>query len=120
MPIFRYADIILTKAEALLRGAQKTNDDTPQSLLNQIRSYVHAPQFVGVPTLQDILDERGREFVDENWRRNDMIRFGTFENEYGFHRKGFPGARFDKSCRILPVPKAIMEENKNWKQNEGY
>ena len=120
VPIFRYADIILTKAEALLRGAQKTNDDTPQSLLNQIRSYVHAPQFVGVPTLQDILDERGREFVDENWRRNDMIRFGTFENEYGFHRKGFPGARFDKSCRILPVPKAIMQENKNWKQNEGY
>ena len=107
-------------AEALLRGAQQTNDDTPQSLLNQIRSYVHAPQFIGTPTLQDILDERGREFVDENWRRNDMIRFGTFENEYGFHRKGFPGARFDKSCRILPVPKAIMQENKNWKQNEGY
>ena len=26
VPIFRYADIILTKAEALLRGAQKTND----------------------------------------------------------------------------------------------
>ena len=87
VPIFRYADIILTKAEALLRGAQQTNDDTPQSLLNQIRSYVHAPQFIGTPTLQDILDERGREFVDENWRRNDMIRFGTFENEYGFHRK---------------------------------
>ena len=120
VPIFRYVDIILTKAEALLRGAQQTNDDTPQSLLNQIRSYVHAPQFIGTPTLQDILDERGREFVDENWRRNDMIRFGTFENEYGFHRKGFPGARFDKSCRILPVPKAIMQENKNWKQNEGY
>lgn len=120
VPIFRLADIILTKAEALLRGANTTNADTPQTLLNQIRSYVHAPQFAGTPTLQDILDERGREFVDENWRRNDMIRFGTFESEYGFHRKGFPGARFDKSCRILPVPKAIMEENQNWDQNEGY
>ena len=120
VPIFRLADIILTKAEALLRGASTTNADTPQSLLNQIRSYVHAPQFAGTPTLQDILDERGREFVDENWRRNDMIRFGTFESEYGFHRKGFPGARFDKSCRILPVPKDIMEENQNWEQNEGY
>lgn len=120
VPIFRLADIILTKAEALLRGARATNADTPQSLLNQIRAYVHAPQFAGAPSLQDILDERGREFVDENWRRNDMIRFGTYESEYGFHRKGFPGARFDKSCRILPVPKAIMEENQNWDQNEGY
>ena len=120
VPIFRLADIILTKAEALLRGARATNADTPQSLLNQIRAYVHAPQFAGAPSLQDILDERGREFVDENWRRNDMIRFGTYESEYGFHRKGFPGARFDKSCRILPVPKAIMEENQNWEQNKGY
>ena len=120
VPIFRLADIILTKAEALLRGARATNADTPQSLLNKIRAYVHAPQFAGAPSLQDILDERGREFVDENWRRNDMIRFGTYESEYGFHRKGFPGARFDKSCRILPVPKAIMEENQNWDQNEGY
>ena len=120
VPIFRLADIILTKAEALLRGARATNADTPQSLLNKIRAYVHAPQFAGAPSLQDVLDERGREFVDENWRRNDMIRFGTYESEYGFHRKGFPGARFDKSCRILPVPKAIMEENQNWDQNEGY
>ena len=120
VPIFRLADIILTKAEALLRGARATNADTPQSLLNQIRAYVHAPEFAGKPTLHDLLDERGREFVDENWRRNDMIRFGTFESEYGFHVNGFPGARFDKSCRILPVPKAIMEENQNWEQNKGY
>lgn len=120
VPIFRLADIILTKAEALLRGAKSTGTDTPQSLVNQIRTYVHAPQLTAEPTLQDVLDERGRELIDENWRRNDMIRFGTFENEYGFHRKGFPGARFDKSCRIMPVPKAIMEENQNWKQNAGY
>ena len=120
VPIFRLADIILTKAEALLRGAKPTNADTPLSLLNQIRTYVHAPQADAAPTLQDILDERGRELVDENWRRNDMIRFGTFESEYGFHRKGYPGARFDKSCRIMPVPKPIMEENQNWTQNEGY
>ena len=120
VPIFRLADIILTKAEAQLRGARQTLGDTPQSLINQIRSCVHAPQFQGTPTLQDILDERGRELFDENWRRNDMIRFGTFENEYGFHRHDIPDARFDKSCRIMPVPKAIMEENQNWTQNAGY
>lgn len=34
VPIFRFADIILTKAEAILRGAQATGEDTPQSLFN--------------------------------------------------------------------------------------
>ena len=120
VPIFRYADIILTKAEAIKRGATATNGDTPQSLFNQIRSYVHAPLLDHDPSLQEILDERGREFFDENWRRNDMIRFGTFESEYGFHKHSNPDARFDKTCRILPVPDDILKENTNWEQNPGY
>lgn len=120
VPIFRYADIILTKAEAIKRGATATNGDTPQSLFNQIRSYVHAPLLDHDPSLQEILDERGREFFDENWRRNDMIRFGTFESEYGFHKHSNPDARFDKTCRILPVPDNILKENTNWEQNPGY
>lgn len=120
VPIFRYADIILTKTEAIKRGATATNGDTPQSLFNQIRSYVHAPQLDHDPSLQEILDERGREFFDENWRRNDMIRFGTFESEYGFHKHSNLDARFDKTCRILPVPDDILKENTNWEQNPGY
>lgn len=120
VPIFRYADIILTKAEAIKRGATATNGDTPQSLFNQIRSYVHAPLLDHDPSLLEILDERGREFFDENWRRNDMIRFGTFESEYGFHKHSNPDARFDKTCRILPVPDDILKENTNWEQNPGY
>lgn len=120
VPIFRFADIILTKAEAIKRGAAATNGDTPQSLFNQIRSYVHAPLLDHDPSLQEILDERGREFFDENWRRNDMIRFGTFESEYGFHKHSNPDARFDKTCRILPVPDDILKENTNWEQNPGY
>ena len=120
VPIFRFADIILTKAEAIKRGATATNGDTPQSLFNQIRSYVHAPLLAHDPSLQEILDERGREFFDENWRRNDMIRFGTFESEYGFHKHSNPDARFDKTCRILPVPDDILKENTNWEQNPGY
>ncbi len=120
VPIFRYADILLTKAEAILRGATPTGEDTPQSLFNQIRHYVGAPALDHAPSLAELLDERGREFFDENWRRNDMIRFGTFESEYGFHKKGFPNARFDKTCRIYPVPQSVMNENTNWTQNAGY
>ncbi len=120
VPIFRYADILLTKAEAILRGATPTGNDTPQSLFNQIRTYVGAPLLGHTPSLDELLDERGREFFDENWRRNDMIRFGTFENEYGFHKKGFPNARFEKTCRIYPVPQSVLNENTNWNQNTGY
>lgn len=120
VPIFRFADILLEKAEAITRGAKATNGDTPQSLFNQIRAYVHAPLLDHQPSLSEILEERGRELFDENWRRNDMIRFGTFESEYGFHKKGFPTARFDKECRIFPIPKSTLEQNNNWKQNEGY
>ena len=120
LPIFRYADILLTKAEAIKRGASATNGQTAQNLFNQIRSYVNAPTINGDPTLEDIYAERGRELFDENWRRNDMIRFGHFEDEYGFHRKGFPTARFDKECRIFPIPQGTLNVNTNWKQNAGY
>ena len=81
VPIFRFADILLTKAEALTRQGK----DGAKDFFNQIRKYAGAPEISGEPTLEDIYEERGREFFDENWRRNDMIRFGTFESNYGFH-----------------------------------
>ena len=63
LPLFRFADILLMKAEALARLGQGGAKD----LFNQIRAYAGAPQINGEPTLQDIYDERGREFFDENW-----------------------------------------------------
>lgn len=120
IPIFRYADILLTKAEAIVRGATPTNNETAESLFNQIRTYVHASDLGHTPSLKDIYDERGRELFDENWRRNDMIRFGHFEDEYGFHKRDFPTANFDKRCRVFPIPKSVLEQNTNWNQNAGY
>ena len=117
VPIFRYADIILMKAEALVRSGKAGE---AKELFNQIRSYVHAPLLENNPTLDDIYAERGREFFDENWRRNDMIRFGHFEDEYGFHKKSFPTANFDKTHRIFPIPTSVLNKNITWKQNPGY
>ncbi|MCR4603534.1 MAG: RagB/SusD family nutrient uptake outer membrane protein [Prevotella sp.] len=120
VPIFRLADILLTKAEAIVRGASATNGQTAQSLFNQVRAYAHAPELDHNPSLKELLDERGREFFHENWRRNDMIRFGTFESDYGFHKQGFPTARFDKECRVFPIPQDVLDVNTNWKQNAGF
>lgn len=120
IPIFRYADILLTKCEAILRGATPTNGDTPMGLFNQIRSYVNAPAIESNPTLDELLDERGREFFDENWRRNDLIRFGHFEDDWGYKHTVNPGAKTDFTKRIFPVPTGVLNENTNWTQNTGY
>ena len=119
VPLLRYADVLLMKAEAILRGASATNGDTPASLMNQIRAYVNAPAVEGTPTLDDLLDERAREFADESWRRNDLIRFGKFEDNWGFkylYEKGMT----EKFRRIFPVPTDVMNVHTNWRQNGSY
>ena len=117
VPMFRYADVLLMKAEAIVRGGTATNGDNAQSLFNQIRSYVHAPQLATTPTLQDIEDERGREFLDEHWRRNDLIRMGHFERKWGFKEEY---GSSDPRMRLWPLGKGILSVNANWKQNDGY
>lgn len=120
IPIFRYADILLMKAECILRGAAATNGDTPASLMNQVRDCSNAPHVTGTPTLQDLLDERSREFIFEMWRRNDLIRFGQFENDWGWKHDMNPGAKTEYWRRLLPIPTGEMNTNTNWKQNKGY
>lgn len=115
LPIFRYADVLLMKAEALTRQGSSG----AKTLFNQIRSYAGAPTIANEPTLQEIYDERGREFFDENWLRNDMIRFGHYEDEFFPHYKDFPDASFDKRHRIFPVPQNTINLN-GWEQNPGY
>lgn len=118
-PIFRYADIILMKCEAIVRGGTATNGDTPMSLFNQIRAYVNAPLLDHNPSLQEILDERGREFLDEHWRRNDLIRFGDFERDWGFKNDFNPNAT-NPQYRLWPLSIDALNNNTNWKQNPGY
>lgn len=120
VPVFRYADVLLMKAEAILRGAMATHGDTPASLINQIRQYVGAVPRVTNPTLEDLLDERAREFTDEAWRRNDLIRFGKFEDDWGFRGQLNPQGLNEKFRRIFPIPRDVMNVNTNWKQNAGY
>ena len=105
----------------MLRGGVSTErpQDTPVSLFNEIRRYVHAEEVTSV-NLDELYDERGREFFDENWRRNDMIRFGHFEDEFFPHYHDFKTANFDKTRRIFPLHRDMLNTNPNWEQNPGY
>jgi len=113
VPMFRYADVLLEKAEAILRGATPTLGHTPVSLVNQVRARAKAAPVAAV-TLNDILDERGREFPMEGWRRNDLIRYGLFERTYSIKTDA------DPNHRIFPVPRAEMQLNPKLVQNPGY
>jgi hypothetical protein len=118
VPVFRLADVLLMKAEAILRGASATTVkgtlQTPAVLINLVRNRVGA-QPTTVPTLDSILPERAREFAWEAWRRNDLIRFGLFEGAWGFN----PGST-NTNLRIYPVPSTELSLNPNLVQNPGY
>ena len=66
-----------------MRGATATLGATPASLMNEVRDCSSAPHVTGTPSFQELLDERSREFILEPWRRNDLIRFGQFEADWG-------------------------------------
>lgn len=120
IPIFRFADILLTKAECIMRGATPTKGHTPASLMNMVRDCASAPHVTGTPSMQDLLDERSREFIVEPWRRNDLIRFGQFEQTSGWKYESSPATMTDKNKRLFPIPTGDLDANQNWKQNPSY
>lgn len=114
LPVFRYADILLMKAEAILRGGTETLGHTALSLVNDVRAKRTTSGAVGSVDLQFIYEERTREFVGENWHRNDMIRFGKFEDQWGFKTDT------DPNKRIYPIPSTAIQLNPLLEQNDGY
>jgi hypothetical protein len=111
MILFRFADAHLMKAEAIHRGG--TSEESALELINELRVLRDATPISAV-TDQEILDERGRELYNEMWRRQDLIRFGQFTQEWGFK----PAS---EEYRVLfPIPTTALTSNPNLEQNEGY
>ena len=113
-PMFRYSDILLMKAEAILRGATPTQGQTALSLVNQLRAVRTTSAPWATVTLEDLYKERCREFSWECWHRNDMIRFGKYEGTWGFKTDN------DVRKRLMPIPTGARVLNPKLKQNDGY
>ena len=109
--LYRYADVLLMKSEAKVRNGESGDEE-----MNAVRSRVGMPSLSA--TLDNILNERLLELVWEGWRRQDMIRFGTYCNQYDIHtpseadKKGY--------TTVFPIPEKTHELNPNLKQNPGY
>ncbi len=112
---FRYADALLMKAEAILRGGTATGGETPLVLVNRLRTRAGLTAATAAPTLPDILAERGRELYLESVRRDDLIRFGKFNDPVNER-----SARSEAYKVVLPIPNQAVSSNPNLKQNFGY
>lgn len=141
-PLFRYADVLMMKAECLLRTGQA---DAAAALVTQVRQrdFKSDPSKAVVTGAQllmgssydyglrnhlttteeggaDIqygrfLDELAWEFNQEARRRTDMIRFGVFTEKSWLSHS--PNGDYRS---LFPIPKTEIDKNPNLKQNPGY
>ncbi len=120
--VYRLADIMLLKAEALMRkiGGSATTESV--NLVNSVRqrdfddpaSHLYNTTTL---TLDALLKERSWELYFECVRRNDLVRFGKFvRGKWDFvDRSGEENYR-----NVYPIPQGQINSNPNLVQNPGY
>ena len=119
--IFRYPDVVLMVAEAMMRKAAPDNAGA-LTLVNALRTARGAAVLPSM-TLNSttntyapltLLAERGREMYWEYVRRTDLIRFGVFNVTWAY--KPTDAAKY----LLFPVPSQALAANPNLTQNTGY
>jgi len=120
--IFRLAEIYLIKAEAL-NEQSAANGPAAVALINTVRARVFSPPKPLATTLTQqqirdaILNERLFEFTAETKRRQDLIRFGKFNQPWLFKS----AASLTQPYRVLmPIPLTQLGTNPKLVQNAGY
>jgi hypothetical protein len=111
--LFRFADVLLMRAEAKLRNGQDGLDD-----FLQVRRRAFMPD--RELTLQTLYDERLLELCWEGWRRQDMIRFGQYKSLYKGDDIDPVVDESDGHTIVYPIPGDVLTFNKNMTQNKGY
>jgi len=112
-PIYRYADILLSKAEALMR-LNGEGDAEALALINQVHERAGLDPYDTI-TFDELLAERGREMFMEAVRRQDLIRFGVWGDPWEFKPASDAEVR-----KIFPIPTPQLDANKSLVQNPGY
>jgi hypothetical protein len=120
LPIFRYSDVLLMKAECLLR-LERAGEALP--FVNEVRARAAVADFTEVNYL-NLLEERGRELYCEGYRRSDMIRFADqipSDNPLNYYAPRWEKPDVTPSYRSLwPIPQSKLDVNEFLVQNPGY
>ena len=124
-PMFRLADVQLMYAEAVLRGGTGGTNAQALAYVNGLRQRGYRTNRTALTaiTLDDILNERGRELYWENHRRTDLICFGKFTTSaYIWQWKGGTkgGVSVGNHLNLFPIPEDELRANSNLRQNAGY
>ena len=109
--VYRLADVYLMRAEANMRSG---NMGAALPDLNLVRARAGMPNYTTI-TLDELLAERGREMAWEQFRRQDLIRFGKYNSAWRFK-----AAEADNHTNLFPIPKDQLSLNPTLKQNPGY
>lgn len=121
--VFRYADVLLMKAECILNGATGTQTDV-DGLVNQIRTRAGLASLTNVTKAQ-LLDERRKEFAAEGLRWHDLVRSGNVVTTIN---TWIPVEDVQKAMKtmtnnfiIYPVPQSQLDAKPGfYVQNPGY
>ncbi|MBQ4915777.1 RagB/SusD family nutrient uptake outer membrane protein [Maribacter sp. MMG018] len=114
IPLFRYEEVILNYAEALL----ETGGDALTEI-NKITSNRNAAPYASV-TKEDILNERRKELIFEGFRFDDLMRTGQSVDAVGLTQNVIQTLTYPNNLFAWPIPLAEMNANSNMVQNEGY
>ena len=119
-PMFRLAEIYLTRAEAKFRlnGSQDGLAD-----ILEVQGRAHRDLKASSVDEQTLIDEWCREFYMEGRRRSDLVRFGLFTgSKYRWSFKGGveKGQGVPTKCNIYPIPGDEIKNNPNMHQNPKY
>ncbi len=114
MPIIRLGDIYLIRAEANARLAANWSLPSALNDVNTIRARAGVPA-LGSLTADSFLAERGREMFMEVTRRQDLIRFGKF-NDAWWEKPASASFR-----NVFPIPQEQIDASGGTlTQNPGY
>lgn len=120
--IYRLTWIYFAKAEAIIRKNGGTATAEAVQLINDSKkrafsavdwaTQAYTPATL---TLDELLAERGREFIFEGFRRDDLIRSGKFHTASWWDHNASSVTR-----ALYPIPQQQRDLNINLTQNPGY